>query len=45
MKRGMTPLMTTVRRVAIVEDHGALRIFLGSGEHRAEQFERLVLQG
>jgi DNA-binding NarL/FixJ family response regulator len=24
----MTPLMTTVRRVAIVEDHGALRIFL-----------------
>jgi two-component system nitrate/nitrite response regulator NarP len=28
MKRGMTPLMTTVRRVAIVEDHGALRIFL-----------------
>ena len=28
MKRGMTPLMTSVRRVAIVEDHGALRIFL-----------------
>jgi two-component system, NarL family, nitrate/nitrite response regulator NarL len=28
MKRGMTPLMTDVRRVAIVEDHGALRIFL-----------------
>ena len=24
----MTPLMSTVRRVAIVEDHGALRIFL-----------------
>jgi DNA-binding NarL/FixJ family response regulator len=24
----MTPLMTSVRRVAIVEDHGALRIFL-----------------
>jgi DNA-binding NarL/FixJ family response regulator len=24
----MTPSMTTVRRVAIVEDHGALRIFL-----------------
>jgi len=28
MKRGMTPLMTSVRRVAIVEDHGALRVFL-----------------
>jgi DNA-binding NarL/FixJ family response regulator len=28
MKRGMTPLMSSVRRVAIVEDHGALRIFL-----------------
>ena len=28
MKRGMTPLMTSVRRVAIVEDHGPLRIFL-----------------
>jgi two-component system, NarL family, nitrate/nitrite response regulator NarP len=25
---GMTPLMSTARRVAIVEDHGALRIFL-----------------
>jgi DNA-binding NarL/FixJ family response regulator len=24
----MTPLMTSVRRVAIVEDHGALRVFL-----------------
>jgi DNA-binding NarL/FixJ family response regulator len=24
----MTPLMTSARRVAIVEDHGALRIFL-----------------
>jgi DNA-binding NarL/FixJ family response regulator len=24
----MTPLMSTVQRVAIVEDHGALRIFL-----------------
>ena len=28
MITGMTPLMSTVRRVAIVEDHGALRIFL-----------------
>jgi DNA-binding NarL/FixJ family response regulator len=28
MMRDMTPSMPTVRRVAIVEDHGALRIFL-----------------
>jgi DNA-binding NarL/FixJ family response regulator len=28
MMRVMTPSMTPVRRVAIVEDHGALRIFL-----------------
>jgi DNA-binding NarL/FixJ family response regulator len=28
MITGMTPLMSTIGRVAIVEDHGALRIFL-----------------